>query len=64
MSNERLYTTQEAAAILNVSDAYLRQMIARGKATPKQQIGGTWIFAESEVERLKSRPKRAGRPKK
>lgn len=58
MDNERMYTTQQVAEQLNVSDAYVRKMIGRGKATPSQQIGGTWMFTKDEIERLRTRPKR------
>lgn len=63
MEEKRLYTTQEVAAALSVSDAYIRKLIKEGKASPKQMIGGTWLFTQEEVERLRSRPKRAGKIK-
>lgn len=55
----RLYTTQEVAKELSVSDAYIRKLILQGKAHPKQQVGGTWLFTQDEVDRLRNRPKRA-----
>lgn len=58
MDNERMYTTQQVAERLNVSDAHVRRMMAEGKATPSQQIGGTWLFPESEVVKLERRPRR------
>ena len=62
---DRLYTTQEVAKELSLSDARIRQLIADGTAKPKTQIGGTWMFTADEVERLRSRPKsKGGRPKK
>jgi excisionase family DNA binding protein len=62
---DRLYTTQEVAKELSVSDAHIRRMIGQGKAQPKQQIGGTWLFTLEEIERLRNRPKsKGGRPKK
>jgi excisionase family DNA binding protein len=62
---DRLYTTQEVAKELSVSDAHVRRMIGQGKAHPKQQIGGTWLFTPEEIERLRTRPKpKGGRPKK
>jgi len=60
---DRLYTTQEAARQLGMSDSNLRNMIRWGKASPAQQIGGTWLFTLEEIERIRHRPK-AGRPKK
>lgn len=55
---QRLYTTQEAASMLGVTDGRLRQMIVKGEAQPTAQIGGTWMFNREEIERLKSRPQR------
>jgi excisionase family DNA binding protein len=68
---ERLYTTQEVAQELSVSDAHVRRLIGKGKAHPKQQIGGTWMFTLEEIERLRHRKStrgpdkgKGGRPKK
>lgn len=62
---DRLYTTQEVAKELSVSDAYIRQLIVKGKAQPEKQIGGTWLFTVEEIERLRNRPRsKGGRPKK
>ncbi len=62
---DRLYTTQEVAKELSLSDAYIRKLIMQGKAHPKQQMGGTWFFTVEEIERLRTRPKsKGGRPKK
>jgi len=62
---DRLYTTQEVAQELGVSDGYIRKLIMQGKAQPKQQVGGTWLFSQEEVDRLRNRPKsKGGRPKK
>ena len=62
-SEYKFYTTKEAAALLGFTDGRLRQLIKKGKATPAQQVGGTWVFTIEEIERLQTRPK-AGRPKK
>jgi excisionase family DNA binding protein len=64
MEDKQLYTTQEVADAMNVSDAYVRQMIATGKAHPLQQIGRTWVFTRDELERLRTNRKPPGRPKK
>lgn len=64
MEDKQLYTTQEVAEAMNVSDAYIRQMIAAGKAQPKEQIGGTWLFTREELDRLRSTRRSRGRPKK
>ncbi len=62
---DRLYTTQEVAKGLSVTDSYIRNLIVQGKAHPKQQIGGTWLFTLEEIERLRTRPKsKGGRPPK
>ena len=54
---DRLYTTQEVAQELSVSDAYIRKLIRQGKAQPKQRIGNSWVFTLEELERLRNRPK-------
>lgn len=61
---DRLYTTQEVAKELSVSDAHIRRMIGQGKAHPKQQIGGTWLFTAEEIERLRHRKRTRGPDKK
>jgi len=61
---DRLFTTQEVARELSVSDAHVRRMIGQGKAHPLRQMGGTWFFSREEVERLRARPKPKGRPPK
>ena len=60
---DRLYTTQEVAQELSVTDAYIRKLIAQGKAQPKQRIGHSWVFTLEEIERLRSRPYRRGKAK-
>jgi excisionase family DNA binding protein len=65
MEDQKLYTTQEVANQLGVSDSRIRNMIAAKQAQPLKQIGGTWMFTQSEIERLRTRPKsKGGRPKK
>ena len=64
MEDKQLYTTQEVAEAMNVSDAYIRQMISDGKAHPLQQFGGTWMFTREELDRLRSTRRSRGRPKK
>ena len=64
MEEKQLYTTQEIAEALNVSDAYIRQMIAAGKAHPKEQFGGTWVFTREELDRLRSTRRPRGKPRK
>jgi len=65
MEGKTLFTTQEVAAELSISDARVRRMIATGQAHPSHQVGGTWVFTKDELDRLRSRPKsKGGRPKK
>jgi excisionase family DNA binding protein len=65
MMENRLYTTQESAKQLGVSDSHMRNLIRTGKATPTQQIGGTWMFSLDEIERVRNRPiMKGGKPKK
>ena len=53
---EKMYTTQEAATLLEMSDSNLRNLIRSGKAKPKQRFGrgvkGYWVFTLDEIERL------------
>jgi excisionase family DNA binding protein len=50
-----LFTTQEAAEIIGVSDAYLRQLIARKQLLAKRAGKRTWLIPGEEVDRLKQR---------
>jgi len=59
---DKLYTTQQAAAQLGMSDSNLRNLIRWGKATPKERIGNSWVFTLEEIERIRNRPKRWGKP--
>lgn len=62
---DRLYTTQEVAQALNVTDSNIRHLIKQGKAQPAKQIGGTWLFTLEEIERIRNRPRsKGGRPPK
>lgn len=65
MSGEKkLYTTPEAADHIGMSSSRLRGLIAEGEARPVQQIGGTWLFDEAEIERLRNRPDKRRRKQK
>lgn len=57
---EKLFTTQQAAAQLGISDARLRELKRQGRAQPKIMIGGTWMYTLEEVRRLESRPRYQG----
>ena len=52
----QLYTTQEAAASIGISDSRLRGLIMLGEAHPARQIGGTNMFSQEEIDRLRSKP--------
>ena len=56
-----LLTTREAAEILKISDARVRQLIYAGKL-PSQKIGQMNLIKESDLELVKDR--KTGRPKK
>ena len=57
----KLYTTQQVAAILSVSEQYVRRMVATGMAKPKGRVGHIHVFTGEEVERLRNRPMGRGR---
>lgn len=60
-SDERLYTSQEAADYLNLTVWAVIALIKR-KTLPAKKFGRSWAIRESD---LKAMPKRkAGRPKK
>ncbi len=62
---EKLYSTTEVAATLDVSSAYILKLVAQGKATPIRKVGRNWIFDQAELDRLRNRQKsKGGRPKK
>ena len=62
---QKLYTTQQAADMLGITDGRLRQLILREEATPAQRIGNSWVFTIDEIERLRTRKQKPGRaPKK
>lgn len=65
MEDKALYSTQEAAQLLGISDSRIRQMIMLGHFRPKLQIGRAWVFTKEEIEELRNRNKsKGGRPKK
>ena len=56
-----LLTTREAAELLNISDARIRQLIYAGRL-PSQKIGQMNLIKKSDLELVKDR--KAGRPPK
>ncbi len=64
MEEKQLYTTQEVADELSVTNSYILKMIGRGQAHPLQKLGHMYVFTKEEVERLRTSRKPPGRPKK
>jgi len=64
MESEKLFDTREAATALGISGSMLRYLIAIGQAKPLRKIGLGWVFDAAEIERLRDRPQKGGRPKK
>jgi excisionase family DNA binding protein len=58
---EDLLTTREAAEILKISDARIRQLIYSGRL-PSQKIGQMNLIKKADLELIKDR--KTGRPKK
>ena len=64
-SEEKLYSTSEAAKMLGVTSGRLRQLITSGEAVPDNRVGFMYVFTLAEIERLRTRPKiKSGRPPK
>lgn len=57
----RLVTTKEAAKLLGVSDARVRQLILGGKLLAEKQAGTHLVYLRSIANRLRAAPK-SGRP--
>ena len=60
----KLYTPREAAQVLGVSYASLKQWIYNGKLKSVQTAGGHHRIPESEVDRLLPRASVKGKPEK
>lgn len=60
----KLYTPREAAQVLGISYASLKQWIYRGKLKSVQTPGGHHRIPESEIDRLLPRISGAGTPEK
>jgi len=62
MEEKTLFSTQEVAALLGVSDAHIRRLVGKGMAIPVGRIGKhSYVFNLAEIERLKHRNKVGGR---
>ena len=60
----KLYTPREAAQVLGISYASLKQWIYRGKLKSVQTPGGHHRISESEIDRLLPRITTSGPPEK
>lgn len=58
-----LLTTKEAANILGVTYVRINQLITAGEL-PAEKYGRDYMVKIADVESLKNRPERRGRPKK
>lgn len=63
MPISRLFTTQEAAAEIGVTDAYIRQLIGKQEIRAERAGKRMWLISADEVERFKQREKKGGRPR-
>jgi excisionase family DNA binding protein len=54
---EKFYTTGEAAKAIGVSRQTLQTWIAEGKVEPPAIIGGTRVWSQSQVNKLKKVPR-------
>jgi molybdopterin-binding protein len=60
----KLYTPRDAAQVLGISYASLKQWIYRGKLKSVQTLGGHHRIPESEIDRLLPRVSVTGAPEK
>lgn len=51
MSDKHRLTTQEAADIAGVSDAYIRQLLIEDKKLHGEKFGRVWVIARTELDR-------------
>ena len=59
MSDKHRLTTQEAADIAGVSDAYIRQLLLEDKKLHGDKFGKVWVIARAELERWLNSRERA-----
>lgn len=60
-SRDRLVTSREAAKLLGVSDARVRQLVLSGALAAQKQGKNTLVYLKSVLARLQS-PRKSGRP--
>lgn len=58
----RLVTTHEAARLLGISDARVRQLVLGGSLLARKQAGANLVYLRSVLDRMKERPA-GGRPR-
>lgn len=44
--DDTLFTTQQAASALGVSDSYVGRLIGMGKAAPHSRVGHIYVFTQ------------------
>ena len=60
-----LFTVQEAATYLHLSERTIKHHIRRGDLTPLRRVGRSWLFDKSELDRFAATPRhKGGRPPK
>jgi len=57
------YTTEEAAALLNIKPVTVRAHIARGNLTAELK-GRDYLISQDEIERFKREKRKAGNPRR
>lgn len=61
-TTDRMLTTEQAAAFMKLSPSTIRQYVTRGLMTVGDQIGGAFLFSESECRRYLRERRPRGNP--
>jgi excisionase family DNA binding protein len=61
MSSTDLLTTQEAAALLGISERRVRQLIA-DKLLPATHLRREWAIRRADLDTFRAQPRQPGRP--
>ena len=65
MTEQRLISTADAALQIGCTPGYLRVILARNpQLQPKQRFADAWLWTPEEVEAVRNRNKKPGRPAK
>lgn len=59
---EVMLTTEEAAELLKLAPATVRQYVRRGLLKPRRRIGQAFLFLKSECDRYAKQKKPRGNP--